>query len=78
MLTFDPEERKEFLTGFRKRKLARKAKAREELARQIKAEKIRINKERANSDVHRSSSVLLVYVVRILTETSLLRISKKS
>ena len=45
VLTFDPEERKEFLTGFRKRKLARKAKAREELARQIKAEKIRINKE---------------------------------
>ena len=36
VLTFDPEKRKEFLTGFRKRKLERKAKAREELDKQIK------------------------------------------
>ena len=44
VLTFNADERAEFLTGFRKRKLARKAKAREELARQIKIEKARINK----------------------------------
>ena len=36
VLKFDPDERKEFLTGFRKRKLQRKAKAREELEKQIK------------------------------------------
>lgn len=36
VLTFDVEARKEFLTGFRKRKLARKTKAREELDKQIK------------------------------------------
>ena len=36
VLTFDAEKRKEFLSGFRKRKLERKAKAREELDKQIK------------------------------------------
>ena len=35
-LKFDPDARKEFLSGFRKRKLERKAKAREELDKQIK------------------------------------------
>jgi len=36
VLTFDPEKRKEFLTGFRKRKMDRKTKARQELEAQIK------------------------------------------
>ena len=58
VLTFDAEERKEFLTGFRKRKLARKAKAREELARQIKIEKARINKEQRRFYEHFSTVML--------------------
>ena len=36
VLKFDPEARKDFLTGFRKRKLQRKQKAREDLAKAIK------------------------------------------
>ena len=51
VLTFDADERKEFLTGFRKRKLARKAKAREELAREIQKEKKRINKVRLKINI---------------------------
>merc|ERR1712037_409051 len=38
VVTFDPAARKEFLTGFRKRKLARKAKAKEELNREKREE----------------------------------------
>ncbi|XP_034248894.1 nucleolar protein 12 [Thrips palmi] len=41
-LVFDPEARREFLTGFRKRKLERKAKFQEELQKKLKEERKRI------------------------------------
>merc|ERR1712137_357083 len=67
VLKFDAEERKEFLTGFRKRKLQRKAKAREELARQIKAEKARINKEKAEES-KKKNELLEEYVKQFVPE----------
>ncbi|XP_053607837.1 nucleolar protein 12 [Plodia interpunctella] len=44
-LVFDENKRKEFLCGFRKRKLERKKKAQEELQRLLKEEKKRIKQE---------------------------------
>ncbi|BET00186.1 Nucleolar protein 12 (25kDa) [Nesidiocoris tenuis] len=44
-LVFDENARKEFLTGFRKRKLQRQKKAQEELKEILKAEKKRIRQE---------------------------------
>ncbi|GBP29227.1 Nucleolar protein 12 [Eumeta japonica] len=44
-LVFDESKRREFLCGFRKRKLERKKKAQEELQRLLKEEKKRIKKE---------------------------------
>ncbi|CAD6203469.1 GSCOCG00009777001-RA-CDS [Cotesia congregata] len=44
-LVFDEEKRKEFLTGFRKRKLQRIQKAKEEFEAQCKEEKKRIRRE---------------------------------
>merc|ERR1711990_586237 len=67
VLKFDPDERKEFLTGFRKRKLQRKAKAREELAKQIKVEKARINKEK-QEELKKKNEVLDDYVKQFITE----------
>ncbi|CAG5103088.1 Oidioi.mRNA.OKI2018_I69.chr1.g609.t1.cds [Oikopleura dioica] len=61
VLSFDPAARKEFLTGFRKRKLARKAKAREELNRQIQTEKQRINKEK-REEIKQKNELLEKYV----------------
>ena len=37
-ITFDPEKRKEFLTGFKKRKEERRRKAREQLKEELKKE----------------------------------------
>ena len=79
-MKFDPDERKEFLTGFRKRKLQRKAKAREELAKQIKVsyvcaimyyfwfkvEKARINKEK-QEELKKKNEVLDDYVKQFIT-----------
>merc|ERR1719476_507109 len=67
VLKFDADERKEFLTGFRKRKLARKAKAKEELAHQIRAEKARINKEKAEQS-KRKNELLEEYVKQFVPE----------
>lgn len=61
VLSFDPAARKEFLTGFRKRKLARKAKAKEELNRQIQTEKQRINREK-REEVKQKNELLEKYV----------------
>merc|ERR1712037_403006 len=61
VVTFDPAARKEFLTGFRKRKLARKAKAKEELNRQIQTEKQRINREK-REEVKQKNELLEKYV----------------
>ncbi|KAF3421786.1 hypothetical protein E2986_09911 [Frieseomelitta varia] len=44
-LVFDENKRREFLTGFRKRKLQRKQKAKEELQQQLKEERKRIKHE---------------------------------
>ncbi|CAB3251964.1 unnamed protein product [Arctia plantaginis] len=48
-LVFDESKRKEFLCGFRKRKLERKKKAQEELQRMLKEEKKRIKQENKES-----------------------------
>ncbi|XP_028162617.1 nucleolar protein 12 [Ostrinia nubilalis] len=48
-LVFDENKRKEFLCGFRKRKLERKKKAQEELQRMLKEEKRRIKQENKES-----------------------------
>ncbi|KAG6452105.1 nucleolar protein 12 [Manduca sexta] len=48
-LVFDESKRKEFLCGFRKRKLERKKKAQEELQRLLKEEKKRIKQENKES-----------------------------
>ncbi|XP_065347822.1 nucleolar protein 12 [Cloeon dipterum] len=47
-LVFDPDARRDFLTGFHKRKMARQKKAQEELAAELKAEKKRIKEEAKN------------------------------
>ncbi|XP_030380319.1 ribosomal RNA-processing protein 17 [Scaptodrosophila lebanonensis] len=44
-IVFDPQKRKEFLTGFRKRKNERRSRAKVELERNLKEERIRIRKE---------------------------------
>ncbi|XP_017888046.2 nucleolar protein 12 [Ceratina calcarata] len=44
-LVFDETKRKEFLQGFRKRKLQRQQRAKEELQKQLKEEKKRIKHE---------------------------------
>ncbi|CAG9094673.1 unnamed protein product [Plutella xylostella] len=48
-LVFDEEKRKDYLCGFRKRKLERKKKAQEELQRMLKEEKKRIKQENKES-----------------------------
>ncbi|XP_045771812.1 nucleolar protein 12 [Maniola jurtina] len=48
-LVFDEAKRKDFLCGFRKRKLERKKKAQEELQRMLKEEKRRIKQENKES-----------------------------
>ncbi|KPI93126.1 PREDICTED: nucleolar protein 12 [Papilio xuthus] len=48
-LVFDESKRKEFLCGFRKRKLERKKKAKEEMERMLKEEKKRIRQENKES-----------------------------
>ncbi|KAL4710297.1 hypothetical protein ACJJTC_011551 [Scirpophaga incertulas] len=48
-LVFDEEKRKEFLCGFRKRKLERQKKAKEELQKKLKEEKKRIKIENRES-----------------------------
>ncbi|CAH2106102.1 unnamed protein product [Euphydryas editha] len=48
-LVFDESKRKDFLCGFRKRKLERKKKAQEELQRMLKEEKRRIKQENKES-----------------------------
>ncbi|XP_044731635.1 ribosomal RNA-processing protein 17 [Chrysoperla carnea] len=48
-LVFDEEKRREFLTGFHKRKLQRKKKAQEELQEQLKAERKRLKQEAKES-----------------------------
>lgn len=49
ILVFDESKRKEFLCGFRKRKLERQKKAKEELQRMLKEEKKRIKQENKES-----------------------------
>lgn len=44
-LTFDPEARKEYLTGFHKRKLQRIKHAQEDAAKQAKVEKVESRRE---------------------------------
>lgn len=44
-LVFDEKKRREFLTGFRRRKLERKKKAQEELQKQLKEERKKIKQE---------------------------------
>ncbi|XP_055321178.1 nucleolar protein 12, partial [Sitodiplosis mosellana] len=44
-LVFDPKKRREFLTGFRKRKQERRQKAKEDLDKQVKEERKRIKQE---------------------------------
>merc|ERR1711931_233727 len=68
VLKFDAEKRKEFLTGFRKRKLERKAKAREELDKQIKAEKARINQEKRD-ELKQKNELLEKYVEQFTATT---------
>ncbi|KAJ2939735.1 hypothetical protein O0L34_g17927 [Tuta absoluta] len=48
-VVFDEEKRKDFLCGFRKRKLERKKKAQEEMQRMLKEEKRRIKQENKES-----------------------------
>ncbi|PSN34067.1 hypothetical protein C0J52_12821 [Blattella germanica] len=48
-LVFDPQARREFLTGFHKRKLQRKKKAQEELDQQLKEERKRLKQEAKES-----------------------------
>ncbi|XP_068631724.1 nucleolar protein 12 [Battus philenor] len=48
-LVFDENKRKEFLCGFRKRKLERKKKAKEQMERMLKEEKKRIKQENKES-----------------------------
>ncbi|XP_059481418.1 nucleolar protein 12 [Neocloeon triangulifer] len=47
-LVFDHEKRRDFLSGFHKRKMARKKRAQEELEAEMKAEKKRIKDEAKN------------------------------
>nr|CAH7755323.1 unnamed protein product [Callosobruchus chinensis] len=49
VLVFDEEKRREFLTGFRKRKLERKKKAQEKFERELLEERKRIKKEAKES-----------------------------
>jgi ribosomal RNA-processing protein 17 len=60
IITFDPDARKDYLTGFHKRKLERQAKAKEEI-------KMRERKERIE-DRKKVESALLLLVIFICPE----------
>ncbi|XP_053957202.1 nucleolar protein 12 [Anastrepha ludens] len=51
-IVFDPEKRKNFLSGFRKRKNERRARAKEELEQNIKKERKRIRNDLKNCMAH--------------------------
>ncbi|XP_017468063.1 PREDICTED: ribosomal RNA-processing protein 17 [Rhagoletis zephyria] len=51
-IIFDPEKRKNFLSGFRKRKNERRARAKEQLEQSIKEERKRIRNDLKNCMVH--------------------------
>ncbi|TDG52768.1 hypothetical protein AWZ03_001001 [Drosophila navojoa] len=55
-IVFDPQKRKEFLTGFRKRKNERRTRAKAELDRNLKEEHKRIRKEVKDSFKHLKKS----------------------
>ncbi|CAK8694295.1 unnamed protein product [Clavelina lepadiformis] len=56
-LTFDETKRKEFLTGFRKRKDERRKQAREKLDQQLKEERIRIKTKKREAVQHRLEEI---------------------
>ncbi|EDV96378.1 nucleolar protein 12 [Drosophila grimshawi] len=55
-VVFDPQKRKEFLTGFRKRKNERRTRAKADLARNLKEERIRIRQEVKDGFKHMKKS----------------------
>merc|ERR1712141_894859 len=68
-IVFDETRRKDFLTGFRKRKQERREKAKDQQEKQLK-EEIRLAKEKAKKDVPKSSSNQIVPEVEHLLQQS--------
>ena len=67
ILEFDKDKRKEYLTGFRKRKNERRKKAQLEMEQQIREEKARIRKKRQDAINSRLEEITNIKLVRFLT-----------
>ncbi|XP_025986053.1 nucleolar protein 12 [Solenopsis invicta] len=67
-LVFDEEKRREFLGGFRKRKLERKRKAQEELRQQLKEERKKIKQEARDKYKKSLSNQVLPEVEQLLSQ----------
>lgn len=74
-LVFDPKQREEFLTGFSKRKMQRKKKAKDETEQKLKDEVKRIREEVSRCFRKRYR---LFFIVRFRPKTSKINSSKVS
>lgn len=71
VLEFDNTKRKEFLSGFHKRKTARRRKAQDEMEKALREEKARVRKERQdaiNSRLEEITNIKLVCYTNILVD----------
>ena len=64
VLEFNAEERKNFLSGFSKRKNERRKKAQNEIEEQLKRERFRIRKERREAMNNRIEELTNIKLVR--------------